>query len=118
MRWYNTIPTALFRAKTGNYARLRPQESPLLEGTTLCLPRTDKRWNERSPDAYGLSLLIHSQKLRDLNRIRHLFAFNEGKPIHSGLILYQTAVDHYSLEPEVPMELEGIFLKCSLSQQQ
>ena len=110
MRWYNTIPTALFRAKTGNYARLRPQETPLLEGTTLCLPRLDKRWTGHPPDACGLSLLIHGKRLRNLNRIRHVFAFNEGKSIPGGLILYQTAVDHYSLEPEVPMELEGIFL--------
>ena len=116
MRRYTTIPTALFRAKTGNYARLRVHESPLLEGTTLCLPRIDTRWTGRPPDAYGLSLLINGRKLHELNRIRHVFAFNEGKPIPGGLILYGTAVDHYSLEPAIPMELEGIFLKCSLSQ--
>lgn len=74
----------------------------------MCFPRANKVWDSTEPPKdYGLSLLPLNPRLRKFTA-RHIFVFNEGKIIPKELILYQTAVEHYSLEPSFPMEMDGM----------
>ena len=102
------MPLTLFRVKTTCYASLRPSERPIFLPSTICYPRNDERWL-KAPTApgFGLSILPNDEKVRKFGGYKHIYVFKEGKVIPGDLILYRTALDHYSLEPALPMELDG-----------
>ena len=108
LRSFDKMPLTLFRAKTKFYASLRKNEEPIIPPGQTCYPRTHERWiNAPSAHTFGISLLPNGENLRELT-IRHVYVFNQGVPIPKSLILYQTALNHYSLELARIMELDGM----------
>ena len=90
---------SLFRAKTKAYTSLRPSEQPVILPGTTCYPRTDERWLKApSAPGFGLSILPNDEKIRTFERFRYMYVFNEGMAIAEDQIIYQTALDHFSLE--------------------
>ena len=75
----------------------------------MCYPRNHEIWIKApSPRGFGLSILPDGKQIRGLKNVSHIIVFKEGKSIPGDLILYRTALDHFSLEPGLPMELEGM----------
>ena len=109
LRWYTSMPLTLFRLKTTNYANLRHKESPIFGPRTKCYPRNDERWNQNplKQTALGLSLLPAISARSNFETCRHVFVFEKGGLIPGELVLYQIEPSHFSLEPAIPMELEG-----------
>ena len=70
----------------------------------------DERWLEALSIQLALRhfLLPAASVASYFKTCRHVFAFEEGKLIPGELVQYQTAPNHYSLEPAIAMELAGI----------
>ena len=116
IRSFQKFPITLFRAKTKAYASVRKNERPTIGLGDTCYPRTDERWtNPPSAPGFGISILSNGEKIRALRNIHHIYVFKEGMVIPEDLILYQTSFDHFSLELQKTMELEGILRNASFN---
>ena len=69
----------------------------------------------QSVPGFGLSILASNEMIRTFGKFKHVFVFTEGISVLEDLILYETASDHYSLEPALPSPTNRISGPTGLS---